>query len=233
MCMKRLGTEQAAGSTSASIVLTVNGDNVWEPNEDFSVELTSWAGFNLADKAGTVTITNDDKPVAAVQTAASVTEGNSGSKTVTLTSTYDHRIIQGAESGLFLKKVHELLLGEDDFYVDIFRSFNVPYEAVKWRKDVNPIDHEQVLLEKQMQVQTLINTFRVRGHLIADLDPLAWKEPKTHPELDPAYYGLTIWDLQREFLILGLGGTHAQLGQQRRMRLEDILKQIDGSMTFA
>ncbi|TML13458.1 MAG: multifunctional oxoglutarate decarboxylase/oxoglutarate dehydrogenase thiamine pyrophosphate-binding subunit/dihydrolipoyllysine-residue succinyltransferase subunit, partial [Actinobacteria bacterium] len=124
------------------------------------------------------------------------------SKTVTLTSTYDHRIIQGAESGLFLKKVHELLLGEDDFYVDIFRSFNVPYEAVKWRKDVNPIDHEQVLLEKQMQVQTLINTFRVRGHLIADLDR----------------------DLQREFLILGLGGTHAQLGQQRRMRLEDILK---------
>ena len=146
------------------------------------------------------------------------------SKTVTVTSTYDHRIIQGAESGLFLKKVHELLLGEDDFYVDIFRSFNVPYEAVKWRKDVNPVDHEQVLLEKQMQVQTLINTFRVRGHLIADLDPLAWKEPKTHPELDPAYYGLTIWDLQREFLILGLGGTHAQLGQQRRMRLEDILK---------
>ncbi|HUP74843.1 MAG TPA: multifunctional oxoglutarate decarboxylase/oxoglutarate dehydrogenase thiamine pyrophosphate-binding subunit/dihydrolipoyllysine-residue succinyltransferase subunit [Acidimicrobiales bacterium] len=148
------------------------------------------------------------------------------SKTVTITSTYDHRIIQGAESGLFLKKVHELLLGEDDFYVDIFRSFNVPYEAVKWRKDVNPVDHEDVLLEKHMQVQTLINTFRVRGHLIADLDPLAWKEPKTHPELDPAYYGLTIWDLQREFLILGLGGTHARLGQQRRMRLEDILKML-------
>ena len=146
------------------------------------------------------------------------------SKTVTITSTYDHRIIQGAESGLFLKKVHELLLGEDDFYVDIFRSFNVPYEAVKWRKDINPVDQEHVLLEKQMQVQRLINTYRVRGHLIADLDPLAWKEPKTHPELDPAYYGLTIWDLQREFLILGLGGAQVPLGHQRRMRLEDILK---------
>ena len=146
------------------------------------------------------------------------------SKTVTLTSTYDHRIIQGAESGLFLQKVHELLLGEDDFYVDVFRSLGVPYEAVKWRKDTNPSDREQVLLEKQLQVHTLINTYRVRGHLIADLDPLAWKEPKTHPELDPAYYGLTIWDLDREFLTGGLGGLHANLGEQRRMRLEEILK---------
>src|SRR5690606_19825250 len=65
------------------------------------------------------------------------------SKVVTLTSTYDHRIIQGAESGLFLKKIHELLLGEDDFYVDVFRSLGVPYEPVRWRKDVNPIDREQ------------------------------------------------------------------------------------------
>jgi 2-oxoglutarate dehydrogenase E1 component len=145
------------------------------------------------------------------------------SKIVTLTSTYDHRIIQGAESGLFLKKVHELLLGEDDFYVDVFRSLNVPYEAVRWRKDVNPVDREQVLLEKQTQVNTLINTYRVRGHLIADLDPLAWKEPKTHPELDPAYYGLTIWDLEREFLTGGLGGSHAAIGGQKRMSLEKIL----------
>jgi 2-oxoglutarate dehydrogenase E1 component len=145
------------------------------------------------------------------------------SKVVTLTSTYDHRIIQGAESGLFLKKVHELLLGEDDFYVDVFRSLGVPYEPVRWRKDVNPIDREQVLLEKQTQVNTLINTYRVRGHLIADLDPLAWKEPKTHPELDPAYYGLTIWDLDREFLTGGLGGMHAPIGGQKRMSLEAIL----------
>ena len=35
--------------------------------------------------------------------------------------------------------------------------------------------------------------------LIADLDPLALKEPSTHAELDPANYGLTIWDLDREF----------------------------------
>ncbi len=136
------------------------------------------------------------------------------SKVTTLTSTYDHRIIQGAESGLFLKTVNGLLLGEHDFYVDVFRSIGVPYEAVQWRRDINPRDREQALLEKQMQVNTIINMHRVRGHLIADLDPLASKEPHMHPELDPATYGLTIWDLDREFLTQGLGGTQSlPLGQ--------------------
>jgi len=62
------------------------------------------------------------------------------SKTVTVTSTYDHRIIQGAESGLFLKRVKELLLGEHDFYDEIFHSLDLPYGAVKWRPDSNPRD---------------------------------------------------------------------------------------------
>ena len=122
------------------------------------------------------------------------------SKVMTITSTYDHRIIQGAESGLFLKHVNDLLLGENDFYKQVFRSLGVPYEAVRWRRDDNPVDHEQSMLEKQIHVQTLINMHRVRGHLIADLDPLAWKEPHMHSELDPATYGLTIWDLDRKFL---------------------------------
>ena len=69
---------------------------------------------------------------------------------MTITSTYDHRIIQGAESGLFLKRVHELLLGEDDFYDDVFRSLGVPYEAVQWRRDVNPVDRDEAMLEKQI-----------------------------------------------------------------------------------
>ncbi|MGH9261924.1 MAG: 2-oxo acid dehydrogenase subunit E2, partial [Acidimicrobiales bacterium] len=128
------------------------------------------------------------------------------SKVFTVTSTYDHRIIQGAESGLFLKRLEELMLGADGFYDDIFTSLGVPYEAIKWRRDVNPIDHEQTALEKQMAVATLIRVYRVRGHLIADLDPLRWKEPHMAPELDPATYGLTIWDLDREFLTGGLGG---------------------------
>jgi 2-oxoglutarate dehydrogenase E1 component len=128
------------------------------------------------------------------------------SKVMTVTSTYDHRIIQGAESGLFLKRVQELLQGADDFYGGIFRSLGVPYTAVNWLPDTNPIDRESARLEKQMHVQTLINQHRVRGHLIADLDPLAWKEPQMHSELDPATYGLTIWDLDREFLTGGVGG---------------------------
>ncbi len=143
------------------------------------------------------------------------------SKVLTLTSTYDHRIIQGAESGMFLKKVHELLLGEDDFYKNLFSSVGVPYEAVIWRKDDNPADREHTMLEKQGQVNTLINTYRVRGHLIADLDPLRVQEPKMHPELDPATYGLTIWDLERDFLTTNLAP--AAPDREQHMKLGAIL----------
>jgi 2-oxoglutarate dehydrogenase E1 component len=129
------------------------------------------------------------------------------SKVVTVSSTYDHRVIQGAESGLFLQKVQDLLLGAEGFYDQVFRSLGVPYEAVQWRRDVNPVDREDAAQSKQVAVDTLIRVHRVRGHLIADLDPLAWKEPEMAPELDPATYGLTIWDLDREFLTGGLAGT--------------------------
>jgi 2-oxoglutarate dehydrogenase E1 component len=138
------------------------------------------------------------------------------SKIMTVSSTYDHRIIQGAESGLFLKRVHELLMGEDGFYDEVFRSLAVPYEAVQWHRDVNPVDREQSMLEKQMQVQALVNMHRVRGHLIADLDPLAAEEPHMHPELNPEWYGLTIWDLDREFMTGGIAG-------RRLMPLGDLL----------
>jgi 2-oxoglutarate dehydrogenase E1 component len=138
------------------------------------------------------------------------------SKVVTITSTYDHRIIQGAESGLFLQRIHRLLLGEDGFYDDVFASMGVPYEPVRWRRDINPTDGESTHLAKQVHVQTLINMYRVRGHLIADLDPLRAKPPAMHAELDPAAYGLTIWDLDREFYVDGLGG-------QQTMTLGDAL----------
>ncbi len=132
------------------------------------------------------------------------------SKVVTITSTYDHRIIQGAESGMFLKRVHELLMGEHNFYETLFTDLGVPYEAVKWRTDVNPTNSEDAMLHKQMQIATLIRVHRVRGHLIADLDPLRWKLPMMPAELDPATYGLTIWDLEREFLTGGVGGVEKQ-----------------------
>ena len=140
------------------------------------------------------------------------------SKVVTITSTYDHRVIQGAESGLFLKRVHELLVGEGGFYDSAFTSLGVPYEPVRWRRDVNPADHDDARLQKQMMISTLIRVYRVRGHLIADLDPLKWKAPRMEPELDPATYGLTIWDLDREFLTGGLGGVEQlELGEILRI----------------
>ena len=148
------------------------------------------------------------------------------SKVMTISSTYDHRIIQGAESGLMLKKVAELLMGDGDFYEEIFKSIGVPYEAVLWRQDVNPPDSADggdTQLRKQMQVATLINMYRVRGHLIADLDPLSAKQPEMHPELDPATYGLTIWDLDREFLTGGVTGIYAPVGGVSKMPLGDIL----------
>ncbi|CAB4362575.1 MAG: multifunctional oxoglutarate decarboxylase/oxoglutarate dehydrogenase thiamine pyrophosphate-binding subunit/dihydrolipoyllysine-residue succinyltransferase subunit [Actinobacteria bacterium] len=132
------------------------------------------------------------------------------SKVVTVTSTYDHRIVQGAESGMFLKRVHELLLGEHGFYEDVFRSLDVPYASIEWQVDSSSLNSEQAMLHKQMQVATLIRVHRVRGHLIADLDPLRWQHPTMPPELDPATYGLTIWDLDREFLVGGVGGKERQ-----------------------
>ena len=145
------------------------------------------------------------------------------SKLVTISSTYDHRVIQGAESGLFLQKMHDLLLGEDDFYGKAFRSLHIPYEAVKWRRDFNPVDREATMLEKQAKVNQLINQYRVRGHLIADLNPLRHEAPVMHAELDPATYGLTIWDLDREFLTGSATGIYATVGGTRRMKLGDLL----------
>jgi 2-oxoglutarate dehydrogenase E1 component len=139
------------------------------------------------------------------------------SKVVTLTSTYDHRIIQGAESGLFLKKVHELLTGGGSFYHDVFKAMGVPYEPVPFHRDVNDLTEGASLqLRKQTEVDNLINMYRVRGHLIAHLDPLDWKDPQMHPELDPNTHGLSVWDLEREFLTNGLAGSE-------RMSLGDIL----------
>ena len=144
------------------------------------------------------------------------------SKVVTVTSTYDHRVIQGAESGNFLKSIHELLVGEHDFYDGVLASMGVPYEAVKWRRDINPVDDADSIVERQVKVNRLVNNHRVRGHLIANLDPLGLVDNDMHPELDPASYGLTIWDLEREFQVEDILGPQASKGRSR-MKLSDIL----------
>jgi 2-oxoglutarate decarboxylase len=142
------------------------------------------------------------------------------SKVMTVTSTYDHRIIQGAESGLFLAQVHQYLIGEHGFYDEIFKAMGIPYEPVRWLRDINdPSGNDgghTAQIQKQVHVQTVINMYRVRGHLIAHLDPLDWREPHTHAELNTTTYGLTLWDLDREFLTDGLAG-------QQSMKLGDIL----------
>ena len=129
-------------------------------------------------------------------------------KTITLTSTYDHRVIQGAGSGEFLKKVHELLIGQRDFYQEIFSDLRIPYDPIHWASDIHVDLGNQV--GKTARVQELINSFRVRGHLMADIDPLEYKQ-RTHPDLEISSHGLTFWDLDREFVTGGFGGKPAAL----------------------
>jgi 2-oxoglutarate dehydrogenase E1 component len=135
------------------------------------------------------------------------------SKTLTLTSTYDHRIIQGAQSGEFLKRIHQLMLGEDDFYDEVFAALRIPYEPIRWVSDITASHEDDI--NKTARVQELIHAYRVRGHLMADTDPLEY-EQRRHPDLDLVNHGLTLWDLDREFATGGFGG-------QPLMSLRDVL----------
>jgi multifunctional 2-oxoglutarate metabolism enzyme len=133
-------------------------------------------------------------------------------KLVTLTSTYDHRIIQGAESGDFLRTIHELLLS-DDFFDEIFRELGIPYEPVRWRSD-NP----DSIVDKSARVIELIAAYRNRGHLMADIDPLRLDKYRfrSHPDLDVLTHGLTLWDLDRVFKVDGFAGAQTK-------KLRDVL----------
>jgi len=133
-------------------------------------------------------------------------------KLMTLTSTYDHRIIQGAESGDFLRTIHNLLIS-DEFYDEIFHALHIPYEPVRWRKDV-----PEGAVDKNTRVLELIAAYRNRGHLMADTDPLQFVKDKfrSHPDLDVRTHDLTLWDLDREFKV---GGFHGQ----EKMKLRDVL----------
>ncbi|MEU9138276.1 multifunctional oxoglutarate decarboxylase/oxoglutarate dehydrogenase thiamine pyrophosphate-binding subunit/dihydrolipoyllysine-residue succinyltransferase subunit [Streptomyces sp. NPDC048404] len=134
-------------------------------------------------------------------------------KVMTLTSTYDHRVIQGAASGEFLRIVANFLLGETGFYDEIFESLRIPYEPVRWLKDIDASHDDDVT--KAARVFELIHSYRVRGHVMADTDPLEYKQRK-HPDLDITEHGLTLWDLEREFAVGGFSG-------KSLMKLRDIL----------
>jgi 2-oxoglutarate decarboxylase len=123
-------------------------------------------------------------------------------KLITLTSTYDHRIIQGAESGDFLRTIHEMLLS-DGFWDDIFRELGNPYLPVRWSTD-NP----DSIVDKNARVMELIAAYRNRGHLMADIDPLRLDTSRfrSHPDLEILNHGLTLWDLDRVFKVNGFAG---------------------------
>lgn len=140
---------------------------------------------------------------------------NGISKVMTLTSTYDHRVIQGAQSGEFLKRVHQLLLGEDGFYDGIFRALRIPYEPIRWNSDIATSHDDEI--DKQARILELIHAYRVRGHLMADTDPLEYKQ-RSHPDLRIESHGLTLWDLDREFPTGEFGGSG-----RRFMKLRHIL----------
>nr|WP_029291306.1 multifunctional oxoglutarate decarboxylase/oxoglutarate dehydrogenase thiamine pyrophosphate-binding subunit/dihydrolipoyllysine-residue succinyltransferase subunit [Cellulomonas sp. HZM] len=135
------------------------------------------------------------------------------SKVLTLTSTYDHRIIQGAQSGDFLRILGLKLLGEDGFYDRVFAALRVPYEPVRWVRDSSSDPDAEAI--KPARIGELIHSYRSRGHLMADTDPLAYRQRK-HPDLDIQNHGLTLWDLDRTFPTGGFTG-------KTRAKLRDVL----------
>ncbi len=137
------------------------------------------------------------------------------SKVMTLTSTYDHRIVQGAQSGEFLRRLHRLLLGDEGFYDDIFAALRIPYEPIRWSEDISASHDDEI--NKQARVLELIHAYRVRGHIMADTDPLEYRQ-RSHPDLDVGTHGLTLWDLDREFATGSFGGE-----QRRFMKLRHVL----------
>lgn len=142
---------------------------------------------------------------------------NAIGKITTLTSTYDHRIIQGAESGEFLGEIHRLLTA-DEFYDEIFDALAIPYEPVRWRQDIT-----DPRVDKDARVLELIAAYRNRGHLMADIDPLdgmhAQRRRSFHPDLDVNSHELTLWDLDRKFSVGGFVG-------KDKMRLRDVLSAL-------
>jgi 2-oxoglutarate dehydrogenase E1 component len=152
------------------------------------------------------------------------------SRIITLTSTYDHRVIQGAESGLFLAKIHEFIIGQHGFYDEIFADLEINYPPLRWAQDFNPSlfgsDRISEQIEKQANVLQLINAYRTRGHLLADIDPLNMIAHHAD-ELELENFGLTIWDLDREFIT---GGLHGEKTATLRRILEILRKAYAGKV---
>lgn len=144
-------------------------------------------------------------------------------KLVTITSTYDHRVIQGAESGEFLRTMSQLLI-DDVFWDHVFETMHVPYTPIRWAQDV-----PNTGVDKNTRVMQLIEAYRSRGHLIADTNPLQYKQeglpvPDLR-DLDIQSHGLTLWDLDRTFHVGGFAG-------RETMTLREVLKTLRAAYTL-
>jgi 2-oxoglutarate decarboxylase len=127
-------------------------------------------------------------------------------KVMTVTCTYDHRVIQGAESGMFLAQMQALLEGENGFYDQIYADLGIALRPVRWEAEQPSTPVVSADPMKQAGVARLIQAWRERGHLVADIDPLGAVRA-AHPDLEPQAHGLTIWDLDRTFHAGSFGAT--------------------------
>ena len=135
------------------------------------------------------------------------------SKVMTMTSTYDHRVIQGAESGSFLARIDELLGGAESFYESAAEALGVSREIVATAYPaaasaptgataaaqsgaVAPARPDEELLQAVQAATSLLKAYRTHGHLAAHLEPLGSK-PKGDPALEPENLNLTP-ELMRE-----------------------------------
>ncbi|MBV9148873.1 MAG: 2-oxo acid dehydrogenase subunit E2, partial [Candidatus Eremiobacteraeota bacterium] len=115
-------------------------------------------------------------------------------RVMTMTSTYDHRVIQGAQSGEFLRRVDELLAGKDDFYEAVFAALGLQAKATAQLEPTAPqapgVAPSDEMLRAVAAGMAIIASYRTHGHLAATLDPLG-TQPVGDPALDPQNYGLT------------------------------------------
>lgn len=122
------------------------------------------------------------------------------SKVMTVTSTYDHRVIQGAESGAFLRDLAGLLAGDEGFYDEIRQALGLPAQppldftpqaaAPEGAAPAVAASADEDTLKALAGAMSLLRSFRTYGHLDAHLDPLG-SPPPGDPSLDPAWVGLT------------------------------------------
>ena len=188
---------------------TLTADDLWGAN----ITLTNPGGLGtvasvprLMNGQGTIVATGSiGYPVGLAAIGAMI----GAEKVMTMTSTYDHRVIQGAESGRFLARIEEYLQGELGFYDGVFASLGVelgpappvPAPAAAAAAAASTVEEarrgaqpraapDEELLQAVQSATALLKAFRTHGHLAARLDPLG-VEPEGDPALDPEPLGLT------------------------------------------